>query len=399
MRIEEQPLSQYRVLDLSNENGMLFGKIFADLGADVIKVEKPGGDPVRNKGPFYHDIPSKEKSLFWFAYNTGKRSITLDIETNDGREIVERLVKSCDIVVETFAVGYLAKLGLDYSMLSSVNQRIVLVSITPFGQMERYHSNGSSDLVALAVGGLMYTTGDPDRAPIRSSVELSYSLVGIQAVIGALIALHHRHKTRVGEHVDISIQECVVPISWVVPNLWFLNRLILTREGSKAKRVQVVVRQVWGCKDGYISWRLFTGADADKTTALVDWMNEEGMANELKEIDWRTIDMSEVTQDQIDGWKKHWSVFFLSHTKKELYKEAVERGIMLFPVNDFKDLCEDEQLMARNFWTSVVHPELGNDIVYPGPPFKSEEHWWRVKRPPLIGEHNRVIYRELGYSE
>ena len=166
---KEQPLMPYRVLDLSNENGMLFGKIFGDLGADVIKIEKPDGDIARDRGPFYHNVLDREKSLFWFAYNTSKRSITLDIETSNGTEIFKKLLMSSDIIIETFPVGYMAKLGLDHSVLSSINPGIIVVSITPFGQTGLYSGYISCDIVATAMGGLMYTCGDPDRAPLRQT--------------------------------------------------------------------------------------------------------------------------------------------------------------------------------------------------------------------------------------
>jgi crotonobetainyl-CoA:carnitine CoA-transferase CaiB-like acyl-CoA transferase len=397
--IEEQPFNPYWVLDLSNEGGMVCGKILSDLGATVIKVEKPAGDPARDYGPFYHNMPDKNKSLFWFAYNTGKRSITLDIETSDGKKIFKRLVELCDVVIETFPPSYMARLGLGYSVLSSINLGTILVSITPFGQTGPYSAYECCDLVALATGGLMYATGDPDRAPTRPSIELSYTLVGIQAAMAAMTSLYNRLKTGVGEHIDVSIQECIVPSAWVAPNYWVLNKIILTREGARARRAQVAVKQIWDCKGGYISWRLFTGTDGDKTQALVNWMDAEGMAGELRGIDWKAVDMSEVTQDQIENWEKYWSAFFLSYTKEELYREAVRRGIMIFPVNDFKDLYENEQLKSRNFWIDVAHPKLADHVVYPGSPFKSEDGWWEVKRPPRIGEHNEEVYKELGYSK
>ena len=131
---QETMLSPYRVLDLTDEKGLLCGKILGDLGADVIKIERPGGDPARNIGPFYHDEPDPEKSLFWFALNTSKRGITLDIEKADGKEIFKKLVKSADFVIESFAPGYLDKLGLGYSELERLNPGIIMVSITPFGQ-------------------------------------------------------------------------------------------------------------------------------------------------------------------------------------------------------------------------------------------------------------------------
>ena len=130
---KESMLGPYRVLDLSDEKGLLCGKILGDLGADVLKVEKPSGDSARKLGPFYHDEPDPEKSLFWFALNTSKRGVTLDIDTADGREIFKKLVKKADFVIETFKPGYLESLGLGYKDLEKINPAVILVSITPFG--------------------------------------------------------------------------------------------------------------------------------------------------------------------------------------------------------------------------------------------------------------------------
>lgn len=134
-RKEKKPLlSPYRVLDLTDEKGFLCGRILADLGADVIKIESPGGDPSRNTAPFYHDIPHPEKSLFWFAYNANKRGITLNLDTHQGKDIFRRLVKRADFVLESFPPGYMGGLGLGYSSLKKINSRLIFTSITPFGQ-------------------------------------------------------------------------------------------------------------------------------------------------------------------------------------------------------------------------------------------------------------------------
>jgi benzylsuccinate CoA-transferase BbsE subunit len=146
-------LSSYRVLDLTNEKGFLCGRALGDLGADVIKIEPPGGEPARNIGPFYHDIPDPEKSLYWFAFNANKRGITLDIETTDGREIFKKLVKTADVVVESFSAGYLDKVGLEYSLLSQINPGIILTSISGFGRKGPYKDYNDRDIAAWALSG------------------------------------------------------------------------------------------------------------------------------------------------------------------------------------------------------------------------------------------------------
>ena len=162
-------LSPYRVLDLTDEKGQLTGKLFGDLGADVIKVEKPGGDPSRNLGPFYHDEVDPEKSLNWFAFNTSKRGITLDIEKSEGQELFKKLVKTADFVIESFPPGYMDNLGLGYSDLEKVNPGIIMAAITPFGQTGPYRDLKAPDIVLWAMGGRMFAIGDADRPPLRMS--------------------------------------------------------------------------------------------------------------------------------------------------------------------------------------------------------------------------------------
>jgi crotonobetainyl-CoA:carnitine CoA-transferase CaiB-like acyl-CoA transferase len=195
MNVKKNPdslLSPFRALDLTDEKGFLCGRILGDLGADVIKIEKPGGDPARDIGPFYHDIPDPEKSLFWFAFNANKRGITLDIENPDGQEIFKQLVKSADFAIESFPPGYMDSLGLGYLALSEINPKIILTSITPFGQTGPYKDYKASDLIAMAMGGQMYLCGDPDRPPVRVSFPQAYCHAGAQGAMGTMIAHIHR---------------------------------------------------------------------------------------------------------------------------------------------------------------------------------------------------------------
>ena len=395
-------LGPYKVLDLCNETGMLCGKILGDLGADVIKIEKPGGDSARNLGPFYKDIPDSEKSLYWFAYNTSKRGITLDIETKQGQKIFKNLVKSADFVLESFPPGYMSSLGLGYEELSKINSGIIMTSITPFGQTGPYQDFKSSDLISLAMGGFMSICGDPDRAPLRFSVEQSYTQAAGQAAAASMIAFHYRQLTGQGQHVDVSIQECVITASFQVQSYWDLIKNIQHREGVRTPRGKIAPKIIFKCKDGYVSWRIFVAVQGDKTNALVDLMRElEEMEPEVEDVDFTTIDMNDVVQEQLEPWEEGFSKFFAKHTKAELRREAVKRDIMLFSVNSPEDLLNDEQLKAREFWIKVDHPELDTSITYPGAPFKSTETQWRVsRRAPLIGEHNEEVYgKELGMSK
>lgn len=180
MEQQESLLDGYRVLDLTDEKGLLCGRMLADLGADVIKIEKPGGDPARFRGPFYKDDPHPEKSFYWFALNLNKRSVTLDVETADGRDIFNRLVKTADFVIESFPPGHMKDIGLGYEALEKINPRVILTSITPFGQTGPYKDWKASELVAWAMGGFMFLCGDADRAPVQIACPQSYFHAGVR---------------------------------------------------------------------------------------------------------------------------------------------------------------------------------------------------------------------------
>ncbi len=399
-------LGDYRVLDLTDEKGYLCGKMLADLGADVIKVERPGGDPSRNIGPFYQNIPDPGKSLSWFAYNANKRSITLNIETMDGKSIFERFVKKADIIVESFPPGYLERLGLGYSTLCQMNPQIIMTSITPFGQSGPYRDFRAPDIVVMAMGGAMYILGDPDRPPVRISVDQAFYHAASDAAVGSVFALYHRIQSGEGQHIDISAQESMMtPIMEIVP-FWDIGQAIRKRTGSVSislVREDIVSRHTWPCKDGFVMYEVLGGsAGAKYNRALVEWANSEGMADELlSNMDWEGFDYAEATQDTFNHITAFLGDFFAARTKEELFRGAMERRIILYPVADVEDIAGDEQLRARNFWQHVSHPELDATVSYAGGFAKSSVADLSIRRPPpLIGEHNDEIYRGLlGLSE
>jgi crotonobetainyl-CoA:carnitine CoA-transferase CaiB-like acyl-CoA transferase len=398
-------LNSFRVLDLTNANGFLCGKILADLGAEVIKIEKPGGDQGRNIGPFYQQKPDPEKSLFWFAYNTNKLGITLNIESENGQQIFRKLVKKADFIIESFSPGYMEKLGLSYANLSAINPRIIITSITPFGQTGPYKDYKASDLVVMAMSGLLFITGRPEKAPLRISFPQSFLLASAHAAAATMIAHFHRETTGEGQHVDVSAQECVL---WEISNampLWELNRIILKRSGSylSGRWTDTKQKLLWQCRDGFVVFYILGGAFGVKTNrAIVSWMQEEGITPDyLENFDWSAFDMAKQTQEMQNQIESPIAQLFSRHTKNELYREALKRGIMLCPVSTAKDILENEQLKARDYWEKIDHPELTTRIDYPGSFAKlSETPLTLNRRAPLVGEHNSKIYEnDLGLSK
>jgi len=398
-------LNGCRVLDLTDDKGALCSRILADLGADVIKIEKPEGDKSRNVGPYYQNIPDPSKSLSWFAYNLNKRGITLNIETREGQELFVRLVRKADFVVESFPVGYMEGLGLDYPTLSKINPRIVMTSITPFGQTGPYKDYKASDIVVMAMGGFMYITGNREDPPLRLSVPQAFLLASAHAAAATMMAHYHRQISGTGQHVDVSAQQCVL---WELANaipLWELNQIILKRVGSymSGRWTGIKQRLLWPCKDGYVIFFVMGGiAGAQTNRRIFKWMDEENMAPDyFLEFDWENLDMTEQTEGMQQLIEEPIANFFLLHTKEELYVEGQERGIVISPVSSSGDILADPQLTARNFWIDIEHNELGATIRYPGAFVRASETPCVVKRrAPLLGEHNLEIYEEeLGLSQ
>ncbi|MEE8472722.1 MAG: CoA transferase, partial [Dehalococcoidia bacterium] len=390
------PLSPYRALDLTAEKGFLCGKILGDLGADVIKVEPPGGEPSRNIGPFYHDIPDPQRSLHWFALNTSKRGITLDLEDPAGKDLFRRLVLKADFVIETFPPGRMDEMGLGYTELARINPGIILVSISPFGHSGPYRDFKGADIVAMAMGGQMSIAGHPDRPPVRVTAPQAYLHAAAHAAVGALIALHYREAGGEGQQVDVSIQEAVLRILANEPAFWEYSRNVMRRTGPLRPRDELLMREVWPCRDGEITYRVMSQGFQRLTPLLVQWMDEEGMAHELKDVDWQQVDLAKVTAADQASREDIIGRFFLKYTKDEIFQQALRRHIPIMPASTPGDVRENRQLESRDFWVTVEHPELDEAITYPGAPFKFGKTPWKIhRRAPLIGEHNQEILDEL----
>ena len=397
-------LESFRVLDLTDHKGFFCGKILADLGADVIKVEKPGGEAGRQIGPFYQNKPDPEKSLHWFAYNLNKRSITLNINTPDGKAIFEKLAKSADFVIESYPPGHMDNIGLGYTALKKINPRIILTSITPFGQTGPYSEYKGSDIVCMAMGGLAYITGNAEGTPVRVSFPQSYLLSSAEAAAATMIAHYHRERTGAGQHVDVSIQASVAgKLSNAVPT-WELSHTTLKREGSYmfGRGAKLKMRLLWRCKDGYVTFAIMGGKlGAKSNQKIAEWIIRDGTAPEFfKKIDWSSLDMAKQSQKDQERIERVVGDYFSKYTKAELYSKANEDGVLLCPQSSLKDVAENAQLQERQFWMDIEHAELDRSITYPGPFLKASGTPLNGRRrAPGIGEHNEEVFSgELGLS-
>jgi crotonobetainyl-CoA:carnitine CoA-transferase CaiB-like acyl-CoA transferase len=403
------PLAPFRVLDLTGEEGQFCGRMLAGLGADVIKIEPPGGDPVRRIGPWYHGQESLETSLRWFALNVGKRSVTLDLDSERGRDLLLRLAETADAVIESFPPGRLDELGLGYSALRSRNPRLVLTSLSAYGQDGPYRHRPWADITVLAMSGLLWLSGDPDRPPLRMSTPQSFFQACMQATIGTLLALYATAETGEGQQVDVSAQEALTMTlegPGPIMNAWRMagelqHRLGRYREPSPGFRLPSVLP----CKDGYIAVASILGA------ALPTWLaalEEDDMAGDLGDERWRTASYIGTVQPgqwvpspaDLDHVYEIVTAWTSSHTKAEVAAAARRHQFLAGSQNTVVEILENEQLRARGFFQAVEHPELGGSITYPGAPFRMSRTPWRDgPRPPLIGEHNAEVLAEAAVGD
>ena len=392
-------LQGLRVLDLSDEKGQFCTKLMADMGADVIKIEPPNGDPVRRLGPFYHDDEELEKSLYWFVLNTSKRGLTLDITTARGADLLRRLVATADFVVESFAPGTLERLGLGYAALAQVRPGLILTSITNYGQSGPYRDYAATDLDVLGMSGTLFLCGDPDRPPTRVNAPQTPIYAGIQGYVGSLLAHYHRLESGEGQMVDVSMHECATLLHYS-QIVWNAYGMVMPRLGD---RLQVapgaIVRYCFPCQDGYVqaipqlTWSTF-----------VPWMAEHGMAGELASPAWaerlETL-VSDWEQEHIDYSESVIANFLAGFRKRELYEEGQRRSQFVYPVYNARDSLDDPQLRHREYFVSVQHPELDATLTYPGAPWKLSGTPWRLRRrAPQLGEHTvDILGGEFGLSE
>jgi len=364
-------------------------KLLADLGAEVVKIEKPGyGDGARNTPPFFHDIPDREGSGLFLYLNTTKLGITLNPATTTGKSIFRQLVKEADILVEDNPPQWMKEHGLDYESLKEINPRLIMTSITPFGQTGPYRDYRAYPLNVFNAGGEGYLTPggveNVGRPPLKAGGFMAEYDSGLSAAIAILGALYWRRKSSSGQWIDISKQE----------SLMALNRLDMARSANEG---EVITRANQGvpyggalpCKDDYIVFVTWEPAQWDR---LVAFMGEPEWANDDKFKDYvGRFKHGELLNALLTEW-------LVNHTREELYHGGQAAGIPFAMVFTSKDLVDSEHLKARGFFVEIDHPKTGK-VKYPSAPYKLSETPWQVTRPaPLLGEHNEEIFvRRLGY--
>jgi len=397
------PLAGLRVLELADEKGQFCGKLLGDFGADVIKIEPPGGEPCRHVGPFLDDIPDPERSLSFWHYNTSKRGITLNLATADGRALFRRLAAGADVILETFRPGYLASLGFDYDALREPNPGLILCALTPFGQTGPWRDYLSSDLLHMAAGGEMascgYDAADvPNAPPIAPGGGNAWHMGCHFAYISIMAALVHRTVSGLGQYIDVSIHEaCALTTEAAIANYVYRGEVLL-RQTGRHHAAAPTNRTQFRAKDGAYVTALITGGLTPRNVRnLAALMDSYGMADDLNDPKYQDAKVIAASTSHIYDLLAN---FIASLPAEEAYHAAQNRGFTWGAVRQPEQLLDDPHLQDRGFWKQVAHDELGRSFTYPGEPAIYSATPWRIsRRAPLIGEHNGEIFcGELGLS-
>jgi benzylsuccinate CoA-transferase BbsE subunit len=388
-------LNGLRVLDLTNERGVYCTKLMADLGADVIRVEDPKGRGIRDFAPFYHGQRDPNKSLYFWHYNTSKRSVTLDVSAPRGREAFLRLVDTADVLVESFDPGYMASLGLGYEDLARRRPSLIYTSITPFGQDGPWASNPANDIVLCALGGMMNVNGDPDMPPLAAFGEQSYHVASCYGVATTLAANQYRRRTGRGQHIDVSTEACIAGFIEHVGYFYFYNDMIAVRQGSLHWSLAFAIVR---CKDGYSMVSI-----AHNWEDHLAWMLSDGFGEELAGQPARPSMTADYWERKANAERRLAVVQAWAATKTvdDFAREGQERRLPFGKVMNIDEVFHNPQLRHRGFFVDVEHPELGETVTYPGAPFVMHGSPFAIqRRPPLLGEHtHEVLAGELGMNE
>ena len=401
------PLSSLRVVEIAHPRTGFAGKLLADMGADVILVEPPGGSMLRRVGPFAGDLPDLNRSLpFWYD-NTSKRGVTANLDHPEGRTLLARLLERADVAIEAEPPGQLDTLGLGYRACAERNPRLIWCSITPFGHTGPYRDFAMTDLTSMALSGIMAVCGYddvPGAPPIRPDGGHSLHIAGVYAAIAILIALLDRDASGRGQWIDLSIHEaCAGTTEGAFPNWEYFRRPVLRQTGRHAAPRPTPPWQVRAADGRYVNM-IGSGLPRNPRAwkPLVRWMAEYGMQGNLDDPSYEVV----MTENPYQRGPHFAHVaeliarFIAALPAEEAYRRGQALHLPYAPVRSPDENLDDPHWHDRGFFVDVAHPELGRSFTYPGLPYLFEGTPGRVRhRAPLLGEHTLAIYAdELGLT-
>jgi crotonobetainyl-CoA:carnitine CoA-transferase CaiB-like acyl-CoA transferase len=387
----DQALQGIRIIECGHMVSAAYAtKLMADMGAEVIKIEEPqSGDQARQRGPYPGHIPHPEKSGLFLYLNTNKYGVTLDLRQSAGQDLFHRLLKNADLLIHNYHPTEMLGLDLDYSRLEQINPSLVMTSITPFALSGPHKDYQATDLTMWNAGGVAYLNGGgpgtDDMPPLKSFGQQAGFQGGVNAAIASLGALFARLSTGEGQHIEVSVQECLLSILELTFEFAPYMDMLTSRLGQKP----IQPLEFLECKDGWIflccveehQWRNFV-----EIMNTPEWANEPIFADRLSRgANWDAL--GPLLQD----WVK-------DQTVNELYHKAQSRRVPIAPVSTMGDLFNNAHLKARGFFATIDHPVTG-PLQYPGALYKFSQTPWEIRRPaPLLGQHNDEVYGKIGLS-
>lgn len=384
----EAALEGVRVLDLTHcIAGPYCTRLLAGFGADVLKIEPPGGERGRRMGPFFHDEPSRDSSLLFAYLNAGKRSLSLNLKCAEGRDILLSLLPETDLLVENFAPRVMPSLQLDYEALREVAPNLVMVSISNFGQTGPFRDYRATDIVEYALGGLMYIFGAYDREPLKHAFNQAQFKAGTDAASASLMALYHRRLTGRGQHVDVSIQEAVATGLRDVVNNYTYTGAIRRRQPNHSGDLQ----RLRATSDGYLLPNPGLGGGLN-WDSFVEFLG-------LPELDDDRFRTPSARLENAEELGRILDEHFILQNKYEMFYGSHERRFIFGVIQSPEEVLRDPQFAHRGFFEDLEHPVMGN-LKLPGAPFSMESTPWRSGRPaPSVGQHNsEVLGERLGLA-
>ncbi len=397
-------LGDVRILEVGGELGGWCGKLLADMGATVVKVEPPEGDATRGYPPFLNDEPDKNQSLYFWHYNTNKQSVTLDIESETGRDMFLRLAAGADVVIDSSAPKYLDSLGLGYERVSEVAPDIVFAAVSPFGQDAPFSDYASTDMTALAFGGPVWSCGYDDHSipPVRGGGNQAYHTVCHFAAIGVLTALVHRQFTGEGQFIDVNMHAAQNVTTEGAVYHWLVAGDTVQRQTGRHSSPTPTANVQIVCGDGRYVNIGFPARTEEQWLHLLAWLDEHGLVGDLAKYISPPSREALIRRDpdavqQMEEVMSAVRELCLANTAYDIFVRAQDLGFQWGIVYSPEETLEDRHFKERGMQVPVAHAELGTEFVYVGAPYDFAATPWEIRRrPPLLGEDNEAVYGEIG---
>lgn len=381
-------LDGVRVIEITQEAGQYAGRLLANLGADVIKVEPPSGDPMRAQPPFAGEQPGPDRSLKWWHLNSGKRSVVADLREADGRELLGRLIGTAQVVLCSGPARELEAMGAPFAEARSRRPELTVTTITPYGWTGPKRDWPAADITAQAAGGIMSIAGYPDDTPMYIAGSLTAHETSIHAVVGTMMSIWGVRSGRGGQHVDVSMQQTHAATFQPDVLFWPVKGEVRRAKDHFVGPFGLPVETL----DGWVSVTVLPRRLGD----LAAWMDRYGMAADLADPRYQETPFYQANLAHVGEVIR---AFFGTQTTEVVSDEGQHAGALIFPVLDAAGVVQDKQYVARDWLVEIEQQGVGKAVRHPGAPFRLQEGGWRARGgAPRLGQHTREVLSELGYG-